>query len=148
MDLGIKTDNMGRFRRRPFPGFPLQDNRPSRADKNKKSGQTLDRHVGCLSLFSSTCRPSPLQGSGDANWKNEAPPVPDRQSVPPADQGGRLRPEPASHGRFSGGTKAREIARFRIGSEHGVASAGPREAAWGRPEAVEWRSLKPSKLQS
>jgi hypothetical protein len=30
----------------------------------------------------------------------------------PPDEGGRIRPEPTSHGRLSGGTKAREIARL------------------------------------
>src|SRR3979490_2707834 len=85
------------------------------SDKNKKSGQTLDRHVGCFPLFPVTCHPSPLQGSGDAAWRKEASPGRNRESISPVDEGGRVRPEPASPGRFSGGTKARKIAGFRIG---------------------------------
>src|SRR4051795_8604460 len=106
--------------------------------QEQKNSTDVGLHVGCFPLFPGTCRPSPLQGSGDAIWKNAAPPGRDREGISPPDKGGRVRPEPASDGRFSGGTKAREIAGFRIGFERSVASAGPREAAWGRREAVQW----------
>jgi hypothetical protein len=70
---------MGRLRSgASFPGFSSPGGSTLKAlaqarksNKNKKSGQTLDRHVGCFPLFPDTCHPSPLQGSGDAVWKNE-----------------------------------------------------------------------------
>ena len=46
---------------------------------------------------------------------------------------------------FRAAQKLEKSLEFRIGSEQSVSSAGRREAAWGRREAVEWRSLKPGK---
>jgi hypothetical protein len=100
------------FRRELVRSCPIKPRGSARVPRGNGEPRTkshdgrLMLYVGRFSLFPRPRGPGPLQGSGDARWKDQEASIDGRQDLSPADEGGCIRSEPASHGRVQDGKKA------------------------------------------